>query len=56
MNAIKEACATAKKVVIIGASFIGSECAASLKQEFKDNIEIDMLDIASVPFERTLGK
>ena len=56
MNAIKEACATAKKVVIIGASFIGSECAASLKQEFKDNIEIDMLDISSVPFERTLGK
>ena len=56
MLAIKEACASAKKVVIIGASFIGSECAASLKQEFKDNIEIDMVDIASVPFERTLGK
>ena len=56
MLAIKEACANAKKVVIIGASFIGSECAASLKQEFKDNIEIDMVDIANVPFERTLGK
>ena len=56
MLLIKEACANAKKVVIIGASFIGSECAASLKQEFKDNIEIDMVDIANVPFERTLGK
>ena len=38
MMAIKEACAEAKKIVIIGGSFIGSECAASLKQEFKDNI------------------
>ena len=30
-QAIKEAAANAKKVVVIGASFVGSECPASLK-------------------------
>ena len=55
-QAIKEACAKAKKVVIIGASFIGSECASSLKGQFKDEIEIDVINAENTPFERTLGK
>ena len=40
---------------MIGASFVGSECAASLKQEFKEKIEIDVINSASVPFEACLG-
>lgn len=47
---IKEAAATAKKVVVIGGSFVGSECAASLKQQFKDNIEIDIINGDKCPF------
>ena len=31
---IKEACENAKNIVVIGASFIGSECAASLKMHY----------------------
>ena len=54
--AIKEAAATAKKVVIIGASFVGSECAASLKSQFKENIEIDVINSRNSPFENTLGE
>jgi len=45
-----------KKVVVIGASFIGSECAASLKMHFKDTVDIQMVNGESVPFELTLGK
>ena len=53
---IKEACKGAKNIVIIGASFIGSECAASLKAHYKDAVNICMINGESVPFERTLGK
>ena len=53
---IKEACAGAKNIVIIGASFIGSECAASLKAHYKDAVNISMVNGESVPFELTLGK
>ena len=36
MEAIKGKVQTAKDVVIIGGSFIGSEAASSLKMKFKD--------------------
>lgn len=52
---IKEACKSAKNVVIIGASFIGSECAASLKMHYKDAMTITVINGEACPFERTLG-
>ena len=53
---IKEACKNAKNVVVIGASFTGSECAASLKAHYKDSVNITVVNGESCPFERTLGK
>ena len=41
---IKEACKGAKNIVIIGASFIGSECAASLKMHYKDAVNIQIVN------------
>ena len=52
---IKEACASAKNIVIIGASFIGSECAASLKMHFKDAVNIDVINGEETPFALQLG-
>ena len=54
--AIKEACVGAKNIVIIGASFIGSECAASLKMHFKDAVNIDVINGEELPFALQLGK
>jgi len=42
-------------VVIIGASFIGMEIASTLKKDFKDKINITVVDIFKQPFERVLG-
>lgn len=48
---IKEAVNSgAKDIVVIGSSFVGSECAASLKQHFKDAVNITMVDGTEVPF------
>ena len=47
---IKEACANATNVVVIGGSFIGSECAASLKMHFKENVNIVVVNANEVPF------
>lgn len=55
-TAIKELAAKSKSVVIIGASFIGSEAAASVKSFYKDKVDVHLVDIAKVPFERVLGK
>lgn len=41
--------------MIIGASFIGSECAASLKMHYKDAVNITVVNGEACPFERTLG-
>ena len=41
---IKEAVANAKKVVIVGGSFIGSEAAASLKGKFGDAVSIEIVN------------
>lgn len=46
----------AKKVVIVGASFIGYECAANLASTYKGDVSVSVVDMASTPFERVLGK
>ena len=55
MLKIKETVAKAKKVVVIGGSFIGSETAASIQQKFGANIQIDIIEGQAHLFERTFG-
>jgi NADPH-dependent 2,4-dienoyl-CoA reductase/sulfur reductase-like enzyme/nitrite reductase/ring-hydroxylating ferredoxin subunit len=51
-RAIIERAATAKRVVVIGASFIGLEVAASLRAR---GIEVDVVGQEKVPLARVLG-
>ena len=54
---IKDKCSYfAKSVAIIGSSFIGSECAASLKLHYKDNLEVHLIGGEKYPLEKALGK
>jgi apoptosis-inducing factor 3 len=55
-EAIKAEVGEGKKVVVVGASFIGYECAASIASTFKDKIDVTICDMISTPFELTLGK
>lgn len=55
MLAIKAAVQSAKNVVVIGGSFIGSETAASLKMNFKDKIKIDIVNSGESLFNHSLG-
>jgi malate/lactate dehydrogenase len=42
----------AKKVVILGAGFIGSESASALKLKYKDDLEVHMITLDNVPLQR----
>ena len=53
---IKAACKDAKNIVLIGASFVGSECAASIKAHRKDEVNITMVNGEKTPFFFTLGE
>lgn len=53
---IRKAAQGAKNVVIIGGSFIGMETAANFKGEFKDNVNITVVEVNEVPFARALGR
>jgi NAD(P)H-nitrite reductase large subunit len=55
-EAIKQKATTSKDIVVIGAGFIGSEAAASLKMHLKENANIHLIGGASVPMEMQLGK
>eukprot|EP00347_Sterkiella_histriomuscorum_P005226 403357410 len=52
---IKRRAETAKKVVIIGGGFIGSESASGLKLKYKDAQSVDMVFLENFPMERVLG-
>lgn len=52
---IKASCNASKNLVVIGASFIGLETAASIKDALKENINVTVVDTSAVPYERVLG-
>jgi apoptosis-inducing factor 3 len=55
-EAIKALAADAKSIVIVGASFIGTECASSLASKFKGEREVHLVSSGDVPFEKQLGR
>jgi NAD(P)H-nitrite reductase large subunit len=54
-ESIKAASENAKKVVIVGGGFIGSESASALKLKYKDAMEVHMVSIEEVPLQRQFG-
>jgi apoptosis-inducing factor 3 len=55
LEKIKQASMSAKKIVIVGASFIGMEMSSTLKK-LNPKAEIILIDSDSAPFEKTLGR
>jgi NADPH-dependent 2,4-dienoyl-CoA reductase/sulfur reductase-like enzyme len=55
-EAIKQRATSSKNIVIIGAGFIGSEAASSLKMHLKETANVHMIGGTSVPMEFQLGK
>lgn len=45
-----------KNVTIIGAGFIGMEVASAIKLQFKENLNISVIDQQSVPLQHVVGK
>ena len=45
-----------KNVTIIGGGFIGMEVASAIKLQFKDALNVSVLDQFSVPLEPVVGK
>jgi len=52
---IKKRSATAKKVVILGGGFIGSESASSLKLQYKEAQDVSLVYMEKFPMGRQLG-
>jgi len=48
-ESIKNKVKNMKSVVVVGASFIGTEAAASLKMKYKDKLEIHVIDNQEFP-------
>lgn len=56
LNNLKRDLSTAKSVAIIGASFIGSEVAASIKSnDSTGEKQVHLIDTSAVPLERVMG-
>jgi apoptosis-inducing factor 3 len=53
---IKAKAAQAKKVVIVGGGFIGSETASALKGKYKDDQEVHLLYVQDVLLTNQIGK
>ena len=56
MNQIREAAKDAKNILIVGGSFIGLETASALKGSLKEKANVTVVDIAKIPFEKSLGE
>lgn len=52
---IKEDAGKAKKIVVMGGSFIGIESASALKMKYKDAVDITVVQLEKVPFGRVFG-
>jgi NADPH-dependent 2,4-dienoyl-CoA reductase/sulfur reductase-like enzyme len=56
LEKLREKAKDSSKLVVIGASFIGLEAAASLKSVLKDKLDVVVCDNTLVPYERVMGK
>lgn len=52
---VKEHAKFAKNVVVVGSSFVGSESAASLKNKYKNKIDVYLTSSQEYPLQKVLG-
>ncbi|MFW6303452.1 MAG: NAD(P)/FAD-dependent oxidoreductase, partial [Candidatus Sumerlaeota bacterium] len=52
-EAINASAAEARQAVVVGASFIGLECASGLREQ---GLKVDVIEKLSTPFEKALGR